>query len=455
MGAQSPTKWGGLVEAVCRHFIDVISFDRLFVAYSGGMDSHVLLHALAMIYPTDRIYAVHVNHQQSPLATEWVSHTRAVCEALGVHYILKTPQIHCPKGASLECVLRDARYAAFAECMTGQTDTICLAHHADDQAETVLMRLLRGSGPSGLGAMRESRPFATGQLCRPFLSLSRAALHEYAVVHHLKWIEDESNQDQRFDRNYLRQSVMPVLKARWPSLEKTLSRAAHHCREMSDGLAEVLRANYVDARWPLPWGPMRAKDQAYQALVVRQWLMDQNRQPPVSARLMDFLKQLDECSAHALPVLHTQVGDIRYYRDHLYFLAESPAVICQGSWDWKKPFELGSGLGRLRMKRMMGKGVREAALPAQFTVRVRNGQTLMQLPNTHCHQSLKNLWQRFGVPPWLRSTFPLVFNEGALLAMPGFAWDGAIGVAQNEMGWAVVWEQCPYPLSFNLLGEEA
>ena len=185
---------------------------RLYVGYSGGLDSHVLLHALVALLGPAGVTALHINHQLSPQAATWAGHCRQTCADLGVAYIEETVEIGA-RADGLEAAARTARYAAF-DRYVGVDDLLLLAHHADDQAETLLFRLLRGAGPRGLAGIPRARALSYGRLLRPLLDVRRTSLYQYARCEGLRWIEDDSNQVLDMDRNYLRHRVLPAVAAR-------------------------------------------------------------------------------------------------------------------------------------------------------------------------------------------------------------------------------------------------
>ena len=193
----------------------------LWVAYSGGCDSHVLLHSLAALRSelSAEIKAIHINHGLSPLANEWEEHCRQICTGLSIPYLAISVNAKA-KGISPEEAARHARYTEW-EALLNKDEVMLLAHHKDDQAETVLIQLMRGSGVKGLAAMPAKQKFSLGLLCRPLLGFLREEIVSYAVEHNLNWIDDPSNFDTDFDRNFLRQDVIPLLERRWPALKKT------------------------------------------------------------------------------------------------------------------------------------------------------------------------------------------------------------------------------------------
>ncbi len=244
MGRRSPQS--ALVEHLFRALSVYRDIKRLWVAYSGGRDSHVLLSLLAAIRarlePVE-LHIVHVNHDLSPNAAKWAQHCAMVCQALKLPYqalnVDATPMV----GESQEAAARNARYQALEQLLVAG-DALCTAHHQEDQAETLLLQLMRGAGPKGLAAMPESAPLGEALLLRPLLGVSRDTLCSYAQTQGLEWIDDESNFDTRFDRNYLRREVMPRLKKRWPAAAQTVSRSAAHCAKASHTLQSVAKVDF-------------------------------------------------------------------------------------------------------------------------------------------------------------------------------------------------------------------
>jgi tRNA(Ile)-lysidine synthase len=393
--------------------------NHVVVAYSGGMDSHVLLHALATYFPWVVLEAVHVNHQQSLHANVWERHTESICAELGVCYHSHRIDPLIQSGDSLEAVLRKARFAVLETYVREENSALFLAHHADDQAETVLLRLLRGAGPTGLGAMQSINGF----LRRPFLTVTRAQLQEYAHDHALKWIEDESNTQERFDRNYLRHRVMPWLKSRWPGLTQSIGRTADLCQENEVLLREIAIGDGVSATHQLDWRPLRALSTMRQANAIRHWLHAQGVLPPSQAQLNDLLNQLKQASPDKVPTLFLSDHALRFYRNELYC---TPKIISASK-------------NQLVIRETQGEGLAQHKVSQPFTVATRSGGETIKLGSAHCHQTLKNCWQKWGVPPWLRDHYPLLYQNGQLIAVPNYAYDADFEAKPGEVSWVVEW----------------
>ena len=213
---------------------------KYWVAFSGGVDSHVLLHSLAVLrqHCFFELRAVHIHHGLNPKAGDWQSHCESVCRDLEVELITHRLDLSSSH-ENIEARARDLRYDFFASLLE-ENDCLLTGHHQDDQAETVLLQLLRGAGPKGLSAMPASSVLGKGSLLRPFLNISRDELLSYAAEHQLSWIDDDSNHNTRFSRNFFRQEIMPLLKQRWPSAAETIVRSAKHCAETEKLLEEFI-----------------------------------------------------------------------------------------------------------------------------------------------------------------------------------------------------------------------
>ena len=253
------------------------------IAFSGGLDSTVLLHLLASLAKIENlppVSAVHVHHGLQAAADAWPAHCQSVCDALGVP--LRVMRVQVSPGASLERAAREARYQAFMQVMEAG-EVLFTGQHRDDQAETLLFRLLRGAGVRGLASMPEHRPLAQGHLVRPLLAFSRSELEAYAHQHQLQWIEDPSNADPRFSRNYLRHRVFPTLTERWPQAITHLARTAEHMAEAQGLLDELALMDLQRADQPstFPWlplpslalEPLRELSDARQRNALRHWLI--------------------------------------------------------------------------------------------------------------------------------------------------------------------------------------
>lgn len=332
---------------------------RWFIAYSGGLDSQVLLHILTRSKLQDKEYkiiAIHINHNLSPNAKAWVKHCRNNCKALGVKLIVKSIAVKKAKlpGHSLEAVARNLRYAAFAEIIEND-GCLLTAHHADDQAETLLLQLLRGAGPKGLSAMPEKIEFQGVTVIRPLLDYSRQDLQSYAEQHHLQWIEDESNTNPKIDRNYIRQNLMPQIKKHWAGATTTLNRVAKHCAEASELLDELADLDYAKVLGSQP-NTLSAKklsklSAARQRNVIRHWLHTQKLATPSTVKMQQIQATVLHSRHDATPLVTWDSVEVRRYRDDVYAMPPLKKLPRDLTLDWDDltiPLELPNELGTLR-----------------------------------------------------------------------------------------------------------
>lgn len=397
----------------------------LVVGLSGGLDSSVLLAALARVAPALAlpVRAVHVHHGLSPHADAWACQVAATCARAGVPLAICRVQV--TREASLENAARAARHAAFAaELRDGEA--LLLAQHQDDQAETLLFRLLRGSGVTGLGAMRPvSRldgPAGAGIRCwRPWLALARADLLAYARGQGLAWIEDESNADTGLDRNFLRHEILPRLGRRWPSVSRTLAATATRLQEADDllqALASELAAPALDAEGRLWLPPLLRQSAARQRLVLRYWLQLRGFRLPGAAVLERILADVLPAPADAMPFVAWPGAEVRRYREHLYVMAPLPPLPAGWSSDWDGVVPLALPDGQWLWRE--GEGA--PAVPWRVRYRA-GGERLRPAPGLTSRE-LRTWLQDQGVPPWQRERLPLVFAGDELIAVGEMAWPG-------------------------------
>ncbi|WP_224743919.1 MULTISPECIES: tRNA lysidine(34) synthetase TilS [Lysobacter] len=411
---------------------------RLLVGFSGGLDSTVLLHALASdpAVRTSGLRAIHIHHGLHANADRWAAHCENVCSALGIAFDT-VPVTVQPDGNGTEAAARDARHAAFASKLE-PGDVLTLAHHRDDQAETFLLRALRGSGVDGLSAMRRWRDFGAGRLWRPLLDIPRAALLAYANAHGLRWIEDPSNTDSRFDRNFLRQQVLPLLRARWPQADAAFARSATLCDEASQLLdaedAAALASSAGHHPRVLSRAALLALPAPRRARVLRRWTTGLGLPPLPAHGLARIESDLLRARADASARFEWSGAVIHAWRDDLH-AAPVQAGLPDGwrtSWDGSRPLPLPNG-GELVLEGA-------PALPNPCRVTARRGGERITLPGrTHSH-ALKHVLQELGVPPWQRPGLPLLSApDGKLLAVADLAYEGEFADWLERQGAHLRW----------------
>lgn len=389
-----------------------------YVGFSGGLDSTVLLHLLADLagqYSLPRIHALHVHHGLQAAADSWPSHCDGVCKALGVP--LQVIHVSVPGGASLEAAAREARYGAFSAVL-GEGDVLLTGQHQDDQAETVLFRLLRGAGVRGLAAMPQQRALGKGLLVRPLLAVSRAELEGYANRHDLTWIEDPSNDDVHHARNFLRNRIMPLLRERWPQANLSMARTAAHLEEAQSLLDDLAQQDLNNAQatssfvWlglpVLALAPLAAMSAARQRNALRCWLTSFSRLPDTEH--WAGWEALRDAGEDATPVWRLAKGEVRRGDGHIWWVPDGWSEPDQRVASWPAPqsrLDL-SGNGHVTLVGEIPKGALE--------VRYRTAGEVMSLP-CRGHRDLKRLLNEHRLPVFVRGRLPLLYRDGQLLAV--------------------------------------
>lgn len=315
------------------------------IAFSGGLDSTVLLHLLVTLsqrQPLPPLSALHVHHGLQAVAEAWPDHCRSVCAALGVPLDVVAVQVR--PGPSVERAAREARYAAFVAAIH-RNEVLLTAQHRDDQAETLLFRLLRGAGVKGLAAMPAQRPLGQGHLLRPLLDVPRAELEAYARQHGLSWIEDPSNDDHRYARNYLRQRVFPVLAKQWPQASTTLARSAAHMGEAQGLLDDLAQIDLAQAATPgafdwlglqsLALAPLRALSPARQRNALSHWLAPMTLLPDTDH--WSGWDSLRDAADDARPIWRLAGGELHRAAGRVWWLSDHWLCSLPGTVDWADP----------------------------------------------------------------------------------------------------------------------
>ncbi|UST59986.1 tRNA lysidine(34) synthetase TilS [Pseudomonas moraviensis] len=407
------------------------------VAFSGGLDSTVLLHLLATLAKTESLpalSAIHIHHGLQAAADAWPQHCQAICAALDVP--LHVERVTVKGGASLERAARDARYAAF-NSLTQTNEVLLTGQHRDDQAETLLFRLLRGAGVRGLGGMPQQRPVGKGMLVRPLLDVSRAELERYAQTHQLRWIEDPSNQDRQFSRNYLRHQIMPVLTERWPQAQASMARTAAHLREAQGLLDELAQIDLAQAEtshefdWlgvpSLALAPLAALSDARQRNALSHWLEPLTRLP--DADHWSGWIDLRDASADAAPIWRLADGELHRSAGRIWWLSGHWLRLPVIGADWQTPT---SALRLADNGRVMFHG---QAPSGPLRIAYRQGGEVMQLAERGS-RDLKRLLNERAVPAFVRGRLPLLFRGEELLAVANLS--GLDG--QMHEGWTLHWQ---------------
>ncbi len=396
----------------------LVSYDKLLVGFSGGLDSTVLLHILSLQPELHcKISAVHIHHGLSTNASVWQSHCQQFCAEHEIPIIVR--QVEFARGANIEENARMARYQEFAALLADH-DCLLLAHHRDDQAETLLLQLFRGAGLNGLSAMLPSKPFARGNVVRPLLDYSRKMLEDYAKLHKLAWIEDESNQDCTFSRNYLRHEIVPLLQEKWPGVVNSLVRSASHCQQALrnlEALALIDCAELAERNDTLSLLPLQTLTRDRLSNVLRLWLKNNQVRLPSTTIFNCLIDEVMAATMDAQPCVQWGTVRVTRYQQKLYLLKNEICLPVTVEWSNFPERIFIEGLGFLQAT-AVDKGLR---VPAGIDVQVRFREG-GELFNWHGQtKQLKKLLQQWQVPPWQRDSIPLIYIDNCLAAIVGFA----------------------------------
>ena len=434
--------------------------DRLVAGLSGGVDSVVLVDMLRRISSKAgfALAALHVNHQINPAAASWARFCRAYCKRLGVP--LKVVKVDVPASASLEAAARTVRYAAL---MTAPAEFIALAHNLDDQAETVFLQLLRGAGVKGVSAMPVLRKAEGGRrkaegkprrssihpssfilhpsILRPLLEISRQEIEAYARTRKLQWIEDDSNADTGFDRNFVRHRVLPVVAQRFPAYRKTLARASRNFAEAAQLLEDLARTDAQFTAGGLSVAALRRLSAPRAKNVVRHYLASRGVIMPNATLLDECVRQVRQPRT-LRTVIDLGEHELRCHAGELSLVrkATAPARNFSRAWEGESRLPIPELGGTLHMTQCRGAGISLSKVTAAaVTVRVRQGGERLCVHAQRPRRSLKNLLQEARVPPWLRDRLPLIFCGEALVYVPGIGVDAAFLANADERGVAPDW----------------
>ena len=412
----------------------------LCVGYSGGLDSTVLLHGLAAM-PEVRargLRAVHVHHGLHADADSWTAHCVDTCAALGVPLAVERVSVAPHSGQGWEAAARHARRAAFARQL-GEGEVLVLAHHRDDQAETFLLRALRGSGPDGLAAMRRWARLGANRLWRPLLDTPRSALRAHALAHSLQWLEDPSNADPAFDRNFLRNRVLPLLRERWPATDAVFAQSARHCEEASAllhadderCLADVATADpTVLSRTALLRLPV-----ARRARVLRTWVARLGLPPLPAEGVARLEHDVLPARADARAMFVWESAAVRSWRDllHASLAHPPPPGDWCATWWGDAPLAIPGG-GTLVLEGT-------AKFAAAVIVTPRAGGERIVLPGRSHSHALKHVLQDLGVPPWERDHLPVLRAQGGeVLAAGDLAYSASFDAWLRRHGARLHWQ---------------
>ena len=416
----------------------------LCVGLSGGRDSVVLLHLLAAAQQMHRmrLSAIHVNHQISPNADHWAEFCVALCAKWDVPLRVERVRIARDSGKGLEASAREARYGAYAHT---DASVIALAHHRDDQAETVLLQALRGAGLKGISAMPQWKSFGEAKaIFRPLLNVAPEVLADYAEANTLPWIHDESNDNTKFTRNFLRHDIFPRLTARAPQCAENLARLSRHAAEVQSLLDDLAKIDFdnvaVNGKLSrsrlLSLGSVRAKN------LLRFSIAQAAIPLPNSIQLQEILHQLTIRQLDDKTEIAWAEWRLRCYGDDIHFMPAAREKKIRWQMPWRGEPELRLPHGVLHVDRTPGAGVAEALIAGKnCTIRSRVGGEKFRVSMNRPQRSLKNLLQETRVPPWQRDIMPLLFCEETLVWAPDIGVHANFVVQGGEPGLCFAWQR--------------
>lgn len=422
------------------------------VALSGGLDSSVLLHALASLrsqIPDMKLRAVHVDHGLQSASADWAQHCQAVCKNLSVELTVLSVDVTDAKLFGPEAAARNARYAALARVLLPE-ETLLLAQHQDDQAETYWLQLMRGGGVHGLSGMPATAAFAAGKVLRPLLDSRRADLQAYAEAACIKWVEDPTNADSVFDRNFVRHQLLPVLKQRWPEAAPAIARSARYAAEAAE-LTEALAAIDAAGVWngcSVSIPELLRLPELRQRNLLRYLIRSAGLPVPSEVRLQEIWSSLLFAAADAQPRVRWRGGFAARYRDHLFVLPaaadDNPDaavfVLEQNAVVNGDLLEAGGSVGLIGFSEAVGKGLDPRLLQWPLQLRFREGGERLRPQGAAHSRSLKNLLQERGVLPWRRNALPLFYSGNELVAIGDMWLAHEYCVTAGEPGLVPVWK---------------
>ncbi|MCV6610700.1 MAG: tRNA lysidine(34) synthetase TilS [Amphritea sp.] len=413
---------------------------RWVIGLSGGMDSVVLLHLAVQALPTDQLRVLHINHQLQGEADQWQQFCEQLCQELGV--AIESHRVAIEPGGSIERAARDARYKVFEASLQAE-ECLLLAQHRDDQAETLLYRLLRGAGVKGLAAMPRRRSLGKGLILRPLLNCSREQLQDWALSNKYRWVEDPSNQDDRYDRNFLRLHILPKLAERWPGFGGRWAQAAEHLAEADRLLNELAQIDLQQCQVPLNGlncDQLMALSEARRHNLLRYWIYDSAAVVPGRDWLQRISSEVIGAKVDAVPELVLGKVSLRRFRGQLFLVKDFDSL------DWQyRPLQDGNLVlpqGILTVVAGEAEGLKSLE---NVVIRNRHDGDRCRPSGRGGSRSVKKLFQEQDVPPWLRDSWPICVVGEEIVAVPGICICEGWQSEKKATGFALKWQ--PFALS--------
>jgi tRNA(Ile)-lysidine synthase len=396
------------------------------LALSGGLDSSVLVNLLSRFTTNENatLRVIHIHHGLSPNADAWENFCRELCRHYSIPFACEKITLNFQAKRGLEAEARTKRYQVFLKHLL-ENEILLTAHTQSDQAETLLLQLLRGAGSKGLSAMPAKKAFGAHEHIRPLLNFSREDLEAYAKMHQLSWIEDESNQDVRFDRNFLRHSIIPSLRNRWPAVSAHLANAARHfseSAELFENLADIdLSSALTDCVFQIKIEPLLKLSLLRQKNALRRFFQLNNALMPDRKRLSQIIETIFFSGKDKNPCIRWDNIELHRFQGRLYLISRLAPFDVQGilSWDFLSPLSLPGGFGMLIAEKKEGLGIRADLDAQKISVRFRQGGEVIKWHGQT--QALKTLFHAWKIPPWERDRIPFIFYGEELISVVGYA----------------------------------
>ena len=419
--------------------------NKFCIAFSGGVDSTVLLHVMKnIIDEKSQIRAIHINHNIVDNSKVWTKTCKSICKNFGIDIeIISLELTH--NGYGLEAAARDERYKKLKEKLY-ENEYLLTAHHEEDQMETVFLRMARGTGLDGLQGINEKYSFGEGIIFRPMLEVSKTSVMDYAKEHQLKWVEDSSNQDTHFDRNFLRKKIIPQFRERWPSIASSVSRLSQLSAQNIKILNQIAEEDIgpIANMNELPLAKLLDKSFERANNMLRYIILANGMSIPSMKTLQDGLKEMLDPETDK-SVIAWKDYCIRKYKNHLYFLSNSDLepnkVDVRIPWEIGKTVNLGENIGTIEATFIHGDGLSIEKCKNKLTISYRQGGELIKPIGHRINKSLKNLFQENQILPWMRDKIPLIYYQDELVSVADLWFNQNYVASQNEAGFVVNWHK--------------
>ena len=434
-----------LEETLINH-IQRLNLKKICVSLSGGLDSIVLLHILHQI-AREQIYlrAIHFNHNLTEGSQSWAQFCKKICNQLNVNLDIYSLKINLHEGFGIEAAARKARYQKLGESIH-KDECLMTAHHQDDQLETILLRMARGTGIDGLQAIQRQFDFGQGIILRPLLDFTRDQIEDYAKRNKLEWIEDTSNKEVYFDRNFLRQKVIPIMKERWPSLPSSVSRLSKISSQTLILLKELAEQDLGKDSSITELNIDVFNDKSNERVInMMRYLISRNKMSSPSMRVLNAGINILLNDESINPSMFWDDCCIKRYRNKLYFLHASQLKPNQNlepeNWKIKNPLRLDNDGGLLEVTLVRGQGLSLSKCDQNLTIRYRIGGESIKPVGHKITKKLKNLFQENHILPWVRDKIPLIYSGTELIGVADLWIHDDYTASQNEQGFLIDWQR--------------